>query len=384
MAAHKLYWTAPELLWLPEVPCSGTPKGDIYRFAILLRDLIQHQGQGPFEDLHETPEEIIKQIKDPTKSGPLRPSLSENGNKTVLDMVKVCWDESPEKRPTFSSIKRVLREASPKGQVNILDSMMSKLEVYANHLQEVVDKRTSHMTVEKKKVEKLLSTMLPSFIVEQLLAGRSVEQEHFESVTIFFSDIVGFTKLCSLNSPLQVVKLLNDLCSLFDHIIASDVYKVKTIGDAYMVANGLPVCNGTQHIDQFATMSLHFLSATVHFHIGHMPEEKLRIRIGLHTGSQRSMVAGVVEITMPRYCLFRDTVNMASRMESSSLPLRIHVSQSTAGALLTMGGYHLQKRGTIPVKGKGEQMTLWLKGKDGFVIRLPEFSEEEVEVPKTL
>ncbi|KAM6182224.1 LOW QUALITY PROTEIN: guanylate cyclase 2G-like [Erethizon dorsatum] len=330
--------------------------------------------------------EIIKQIREPTAAGPLRPSLSEEkDNEKTMVMVRACWDESPDKRPSFPSVKKVL-EASPKGQVNVLENLMSKLEVYASHLEEVVDERTSQLTAEKRKVEKLLYPMLPSFIGEQLIAGKSVEAEHFESVTIFFSDIVGFTKLCSLSSSLQVVQLLNDLYSLFDHIIQTyDVYKVETIGDAYMVASGLPIHNGTQHVDQIATMSLHFLSATIHFQIVHMPEEKLKLRIGLHTEVMAGpVVAGVVGITMPRYCLFGDTVNMASRMESSSLSLRVHVSQSTARALLATGGYHLQKRGTIPVKGKGEQTTFWLKGKEGFMIPFPEFTEEEAKVPEVL
>ncbi|KAL6062085.1 hypothetical protein STEG23_024912 [Scotinomys teguina] len=372
----ELYWIAPELLRLPELPWSGTPQGDVYSFAILMRDLIHQQAHGPFDDHEEAPEEIISLIKDPRAPVPLRPSLSwDKGDEKIVALVRACWDESPEQRPTFPSIKKILQEASPRGRVSILESMMGKLEMYANHLEEVVEERTCQLVTEKRKVEKLLSTMLPSFVGEQLMAGKSVEPEHFQSVTIFFSDIVGFTKLCSLSSPLQVVKLLNDLYSLFDHTIQThDVYKVETIGDAYMVASGLPICNGAQHAEEIATMSLHLLSATTHFQIGHMPEERLKLRIGLHTGP---VVAGVVGITMPRYCLFGDTVNMASRMESSSLPLRIHVSQSTAGALLEAGGYHLQRRGTIAVKGKGEQTTFWLKGKDGFTVPLPEFTEEE-------
>ncbi|XP_016067586.1 PREDICTED: guanylate cyclase 2G-like [Miniopterus natalensis] len=380
MDHSELYWTAPELLRLPGAPRSGSPEGDVYSFAILMRGLVHQHDHGPFDDRDQTPEEIISRIREPRTSAPLRPSLSEEKvSERIAVLVRACWDESPEKRPTFRSIKKILREASPKGHVSILDSMASKLEAYTGHLEEVVEERTSQLVAEKRRVDRLLSTMLPSFIGEQLIAGRSVEPEHFESVTIFFSDIVGFTKLCSLSSPLQVVKLLNDLYSLFDHILETyDAYKVETIGDAYMVASGLPIRNGTQHVAEIATMSLHFLSATVHFQIGHMPQEKLKLRIGLHTGP---VVAGVVGTAMPRYCLFGDTVNMASRMESSSLPLRIHVSQNTAGILLALGGYNLQKRGTIAVKGKGEQTTFWLKGKEGFTIPLPEFPEEEAEVP---
>ncbi|XP_062071184.1 guanylate cyclase 2G-like [Lepus europaeus] len=379
----ELYWTAPELLRLQEEPRSGTPQGDVYSFAVLLRDLIHHQDQGPFDDRQEAPEVIIARIKDPVPAAPLRPSLCEDkGDGKIVALVKACWDESPERRPTFPSIRGTLRAASPKGRVSILDSMLNKLEVYAEHLEEVVGERTSQLLAEKRKVERLLSTMLPSFVGEQLIAGKSVEPEHFESVTIFFSDIVGFTKLCSVSSPLQVVRFLNDLYSLFDHIIGMyDVYKVETIGDAYMVASGLPKRNGTRHVDEIATMALHILSATMHFQIAHMPDEKLRLRIGLHTGP---VVAGVVGLTMPRYCLFGDTVNMASRMESSSLPFRIHVSQSTAAALLALGGYDLQKRGTIPVKGKGEQTTFWLKGKEGLPVPVPEFTEEEVNDPEAL
>ncbi|XP_051829774.1 guanylate cyclase 2G-like [Antechinus flavipes] len=371
----ELYWTAPELLRLEEPSAHGTQKGDVYSFAILMRELIYNNQCGPFEDLNKEAEEIINRIKDPTAAIPLRPKLSkEKCSEKVVAMLRNCWDESPEKRPTFSHVKRILREANPEGHVSILDSMVNKLEKYANHLEEVVEERTTQLLSEKKKIDKLLSTMLPSFIGEQLIAGRSVEPEHFDSVTIFFSDIVGFTKLCSLSTPLQVVGLLNDLYSLFDNIIKTyDVYKVETIGDAYMVASGLPLRNGIRHVEEIATMSLCFLNAMVNFKIGHMPEEKLKLRIGLHTGP---VVAGVVGITMPRYCLFGDTVNMASRMESNSLPLRIHVSQTTASALMSIGGYDLQERGTIKVKGKGEQTTYWLKGKTGLAISLPEFIEE--------
>ncbi|XP_063163876.1 guanylate cyclase 2G-like [Candoia aspera] len=368
-----LYWTAPELLRMGEYPFHGTQKGDVYSFAIIMRELIYNCEDGPFQDLNRSAEEIIKRIKDPKSSVPLRPSLSvDKCNSKVTELLKVCWEEYPERRPTFSDIKTALKDASPDGHFSILDNMVNKLEKYANHLEEVVEARTTLLLAEKKKTEKLLSAMLPSFIGEQLVAGRSVEPESFESVSIFFSDIVGFTKLCSFSSPLQVVTLLNDLYSLFDNIIQIyDVYKVETIGDAYMVVSGLPIPNGAKHVEEIATMSLHFLSAIISFKIRHLPNEKLRVRIGIHTGP---VVAGVVGITRPRYCLFGDTVNTASRMESTSLPLQIHVSNISANALQRIGGYNLQERGTVRIKGKGQQRTFWLKGKAGFDMPLPDFN----------
>ncbi|XP_073453709.1 guanylate cyclase 2G-like [Aquarana catesbeiana] len=371
----ELYWTAPELLRMGRFLFQGTQKGDVYSFAIIMRELIHNSDDGPFQDLNMDPEDIIQKIKDPNAVVPMRPSISvEKCNERIITMLKMCWDENPDRRPSFTSIKRSLRGASPEGHVSILDNMVNKLEKYANHLEDVVEERTVQLIAEKKKTDKLLSTMLPSFISEQLMAGKSVEPESFSSVTIFFSDIVGFTTLCSSSTPLQVVDLLNDLYSLFDEIIKTyDVYKVETIGDAYMVASGLPIRNGIQHVAEISTMSLHFLSAMMSFRIRHVPDEKLKLRIGLNTGP---VVAGVVGVTMPRYCLFGDTVNMASRMESNSLPLRIHVSETTANALKDIGGYEIKERGFVQVKGKGKQKTYWLKSKAGFWMPLPDFPED--------
>ncbi|XP_016335824.1 guanylate cyclase 2G-like, partial [Sinocyclocheilus anshuiensis] len=362
---EEMYYTAPEFLREVYYPFNRTQKGDVFSFAIIMRELMYSTEVGPYHDVHLEPKEIIKQLRTPMSDEPLRPTLSADiCDERLIPLLKACWSENPDHRPPFTSIRRQLRQACPESHANILDNMVSKLEKYASHLEEVVEERTNQLTVEKCRADKLLSSMLPKYIADQLMCGKPVEPTSYDMVTIFFSDIVGFTTMCSVSSALEVVTLLNDLYSLFDEIIKLyDVYKVETIGDAYMVASGLPICNGTRHAEEISTMALHFLSAIKRFKIRHLPNEKLALRIGINSGP---VVAGVVGNTMPRYCLFGDTVNTASRMESNSLPLRIHVSQSTADILLKTGNFELEERGDIEIKGKGTQKTFWLISKSGF------------------
>ncbi|XP_013793682.2 atrial natriuretic peptide receptor 1-like, partial [Limulus polyphemus] len=160
-------------------------------------------------------------------------------------------------------------------------------------------------------------------VASQLIRGESVTAEAFDNVTIYFSDIVGFTVLSADSTPMQVVDLLNDLYTCFDSIIENfDVYKVETIGDAYMVVSGLPVRNGNFHAREIARMSIALLNAVTSFSIRHRTNEQLKLRIGIHTGP---CAAGVVGLKMPRYCLFGDTVNTASRMESTGLLMKLFV-----------------------------------------------------------
>uniref|UniRef100_A0A8C2HWR1 Guanylate cyclase n=1 Tax=Cyprinus carpio TaxID=7962 RepID=A0A8C2HWR1_CYPCA len=365
---EEMYYTAPEFLREVYYPFNGTQKGDVFSFAIIMGELIYSTEVGPYHDVHLEPKEIIKQLRTPVSKEPLRPTLSADVcDQRLIPLLKACWSENPDHRPPFVSIRRQLRQACPERCIhaNILDNMVSKLEKYANHLEEVVEERTNQLTAEKSRADKLLSSMLPKYIADQLMSGKPVEPKSYDMVTIFFSDIVGFTTMCSVSSALEVVTILNDLYSLFDEIIKLyDVYKVETIGDAYMVASGLPISNGTRHAEEISTIALHFLSAIKRFKIRHLPNEKLALRIGINSGP---VVAGVVGSTMPRYCLFGDTVNMASRMESNSLPLRIHVSQSTADILFKMGNFELEERGYIEIKGKGTQKTFWLISKSGFI-----------------
>ena len=164
---------------------------------------------------------------------------------------------------------------------------------------------------------------------------------------------------------MEVVTLLNSLYKLFDaRIDHYDVYKVETINDSYMVASGLPVKNGNKHAVEIATMALDLMAGSAVFIIPHRPAERLQLRVGIHTGP---VVSGVVGSKMPRYCLFGDTINTASRMETTGEPMKIHISMETKLLLDTLGRFHTEHRGLVDVKGKGKLDTYWLHGKEGWV-----------------
>ncbi|XP_006816871.2 atrial natriuretic peptide receptor 1-like [Saccoglossus kowalevskii] len=368
-------WTAPELLRNPPPDGKGTHKGDIYSFGVVLQEIVtRREAFWNFSDIM-TPKEIVDKIIEGGET-PLRPDVSDDTCPAIFQsVIEKCWDEIPEHRPELGEIKRAISAANPNKTNNILDNMVAMLEKYANNLEDIVAERTAQLEVEKKKTEVLLYRMLPESVAIKLKNGEAITAESFDAVTIFFSDIVGFTALSAQSTPFQVVDLLNDLYTAFDAIIETvDVYKVETIGDAYMVVSGLPTRNGDRHAGEICTMALKLLSAVETFKIRHRPDDKLKLRIGLHTGP---CVAGVVGLTMPRYCLFGDTVNTASRFESNGLPLRIHVSPTTVKLLNTLGGYNVKERGEVFMKGKGNLITYWLLGKDGYTGTLPPFDEED-------
>ncbi|XP_076080943.1 atrial natriuretic peptide receptor 1-like isoform X2 [Mytilus galloprovincialis] len=359
---QSLLWTAPELLRMHNRPPEGTSRCDVYSFAVICQEIVYRNGVFYLANLDLSPEEIYKKVKNGLRPY-FRPTLDECDCPCdeLADIIRQCWKEDPMERPDFPTLKSIIRKLNKDGDKgNILDNLLSRMEQYANNLEALVEERTADYLEQKKKAEDLLYMMLPKSIANSLIRGESVPAENFESVTIYFSDICGFTALSSESTPFQVVDLLNDLYTTFDNILEKfDVYKVETIGDAYMVVSGLPSRNGNLHAREVARMSLTLLNAVLSFKIRHRPNEQIKLRIGIHSGS---VCAGVVGLKMPRYCLFGDTVNTASRMESNGLPLRIHVSPFTKEILDKFATFELELRGPVEMKGKGKVTTYWLTG----------------------
>ena len=218
---------------------------------------------------------------------------------------------------------------------------------------------------EREKSEALLLNILPHRIVERLKKQhnaipqpgvKTLIAEHYETTTILFADIVGFTPFSARLSPISLVDLLNDIFSAFDRLAEThNIEKIKTIGDAYMVAGGLRDPNDDR-AEAIAAMALEMLDTIARFRIN--SEKPCQIRIGIHTGA---VVAGVIGIKKFIYDLWGDTVNVASRMESTGEPGKIQVTEKIYQQLKEK--FVFEERGRIAVKGKGEMTTYWLLGK---------------------
>ncbi|KRZ06359.1 Guanylate cyclase 2G [Trichinella zimbabwensis] len=314
---------------------------DLYSFAMILTEIFTREV--PFADRSAVIgwkgmlEEVVK---DPNLS-PICPDIPC----PVKDLIVKLTKPNPEITAEGVTITLQLNQPTSKG---IVDILLKTMENYMTHLEEKVEERTTELKAVTARMEMLLNSMLPRDVAIRLQNGQKVEPEYYQSVTIYFSDIVSFTTLCSESTALEVVNLLNALYTMFDNNIERfDVYKVETIGDAYMCVSGLPKRNGIKHVEQISRLAIALVEGVDTFIIPHRPDRKLQVRVGVHSGP---VMTGVVGIKMPRFCLFGDTVNTASRMESTSLPNKIQASEDTANLLRQFPEFIVEERGEFDVK----------------------------------
>jgi class 3 adenylate cyclase len=221
-----------------------------------------------------------------------------------------------------------------------------------NSMTKSIREKTELIEQKNRENERLLLNILPPEIAARLKGGEQEIADSFADVTVLFGDLVGFTALSSHTSATDIVDMLNGLFSLFDEAAAElGIEKIKTIGDCYMAVCGLPrPC--ADHADRMARMALRMVEATRKY--GEEKGMDLRLRIGINSGP---VVAGVIGTTKFIYDLWGDTVNLASRMESTGVPGQIQVTRSVYERL--KDSYEFESRGTVQVKGKGE-IEAWL------------------------
>jgi class 3 adenylate cyclase len=255
--------------------------------------------------------------------------------------------------------------ADTRTPLTLLGDAMSNAAMFAAVLvlgeavrsRQALDREHRLLLAEQERSERLLLNVLPAPIAARLKAGEAVIADAFPEVTVLFADIVDFTRRSRQVSPAQVVAALNELFSAFDRLAQHHgLEKIKTIGDAYMVAGGLPQPR-PDHAEVIAEMAL-----AIQAEVARRADpsgQPLQVRIGIDTGP---VEAGVIGTSKFSYDLWGDTVNTASRMESHGVAGCIQVTERTYQRL--RDGYRFQRRGPIQVRGMGELVTYFLLGRN--------------------
>jgi adenylate cyclase len=237
-------------------------------------------------------------------------------------------------------------------RIGRLEATLENVEQIRDTNARLLDRLMSELETERARSHQLLLNVLPQPIIDRLSAGEQLIADRHEDVAVIFSDFVGFTEISSRLPVAELVSSLNALFSAFDASCAAlGVEKIKTIGDAYMAAAGLPGTTG-DHVQAAADLSLAMLAAVSE--VG----PPWQVRIGLHRGP---VVAGVIGTTKFVYDLWGDAVNVASRLETAAPPGRIQVSTAVAAAL--GDAFALEPRGEIELKGKGSTKAFFLLGR---------------------
>eukprot|EP00730_Choanoeca_flexa_P005201 TRINITY_DN11901_c0_g3_i3.p1 TRINITY_DN11901_c0_g3~~TRINITY_DN11901_c0_g3_i3.p1 ORF type:complete len:1077 (+),score=229.75 TRINITY_DN11901_c0_g3_i3:283-3513(+) len=337
VGAGTNFWMSPELL----MGEPGSLASDVYAFAIVLSEMVTRKD--PYEDCaHLETDVILEDVVRRTR----RPKLHPKCPSEMKRLIEECWAYEAEYRPTFLELDRRMA-----GMSN-------------NLLEEIIEQRQPRRRSRFKGTtsDDLLSQVFPEHIAEALKAGRKIEAEHHPMVTVFFSDIVGFTDISSSQPAEKVMDMLDRLYTKLDNLVDKhNLFKVETIGDAFMCVSNLHEPQPDDHVKRIALFSRDAIQAANATFIDEEDESLgyINIRVGFHSGP---CVTNVVGHKNPRYCLFGDTVNMASRMESNSEKNRIHMSEASANLLnqQAKGTMAIISRGKMEIKGKGRINTFFL------------------------
>uniref|UniRef100_A0A914ZM95 guanylate cyclase n=1 Tax=Parascaris univalens TaxID=6257 RepID=A0A914ZM95_PARUN len=348
------------------MPLKQGQAADMYAFGMILYEIVFRRKSVYIDDTgRETPmsedEPALFSVAAEALI-PIYPSMpnSDDVHPDLVGLMHKCWNGMAEQRPD-ATLARKITDATLKMTGSLVDQMLKNMEQYTNNLENLVKERTCQLEEAQQHAERLLLELLPKSVADELKVGRRVDAKNFKSATILYSDIVGFTSLCSESEPMEVVTLLSGVFKKFDMIISMHkCYKVETIGDAYMVTSGVPIPSRHNHVRDIASVAIMMRDFLYEYEIPHRPHQKLHCRWGFNTGP---VFAGVVGLSAPRYCVFGATVTLAAKMENSGVPDRIQMTLKSHQLLSArFPEYRCSPRGGVRIEGIGTLLTYWLDG----------------------
>lgn len=245
------------------------------------------------------------------------------------------------------TVKEAIRSFYQDKQLEIQNR---QLERHNRELEQLVEERTQELRLEKEKSEELLLNILPRETAKELIDRGEATPQHYDQVTILFTDFQAFTKSAANITPQELVSTLNECFTAFDEIIGRhNLEKIKTIGDAYMCAGGIPMKN-TTNAQEAVSAAIEIRNWIDRWNTSRKAngQEVWNARIGLHTGE---LIAGVIGKKKFAYDVWGDAVNLAARMESSGEVGKVNISEATYQ--LVKDRFTCSSRGKVEVKGKG-------------------------------
>ncbi len=320
-----------------------------------------------FSDLYEAQRDYQKALEFIKKSAAMKDSIFREMLEKVTDFQtkyetekKQRQIEKLERESDFKELElarqKLQRNSLLGGFALVLMLMFVLYHLYRMSKKANLRLREAHRVIrlEKDKSDKLLLNILPYRVAHDLKEKQCTTPESFENVTVYFSDIVGFTQLSAQLEPKALIDELNEIFTAFDNIVEKhQCERIKTIGDAYLCVCGMPDGN-PNHAENMVQSAIEII--TYLRHRNQLKSVKWEIRVGIHTGR---VVGGVVGVKKYIYDVFGDTINTASRMESLSEPMKINMSEVTYE--LVKGKFEVVERGTLPVKGKGEMKMFFVE-----------------------
>jgi len=318
-------------------------QSDVYSFGVTLYELFsrRHPYQG------ESMSTVVELVRNPKEGcGLKRPGIPLGCPQKIAELMTVCLAENPSERPSFAELDNKVLD-----QLNVLNLQLGAMA------QSLLSRRS------QLQESQWLFDVFPKRIAEALIAGRKVEPESKECVTIFFSDIVGFTSISSEMEASLVSDMLSRMHCVFDQLAKDhNVRKIETIGDAYIAVTNMEEEGDPMHAANMARFAWAVMQTCKGIYIDTNDESRgtVKLRIGIHTGP---VVASVIGTQQPKFTLLGDAVNTASRMESLSVAGKIQCSKVAAQLIHEQDPMmRLVPRGRIAVKGKGMMPTFWVLG----------------------
>uniref|UniRef100_A0A1I7T5F9 guanylate cyclase n=1 Tax=Caenorhabditis tropicalis TaxID=1561998 RepID=A0A1I7T5F9_9PELO len=339
-------------------------KCDMYGFGVCLYEIYFKKKFVPI--LFDTPSEsedeslLLDDANDEIASKYPLPIVIPDGVFMHNDLLRTLENCFGNNRPDIKLVRKVI-DTVLKMQGSLVDLMIKNLTSYTVGLTKTVEIRTVQLQVEQRKSDALLAELIPSSIARELQTGFRIEPKIYPNATILYSDIVGFTSLCSQSSPMEVVTLLSGMYQRFDLIISQQGgYKMETIGDAYCVAAGLPIPTEHEHVKMICMIALLQRECLHQFEIPHRPGQYLNCRWGFNSGE---VFAGIIGVKAPRYACFGEAATLASKMESNGMEDRIQMTLSSKQIIEEhYSEFTTSSRGGTSIEGYGFLITYWLEG----------------------